>query len=192
MIFFVPKIQPGSSRTYIYFKHLKKKCHCLQSQVKDSLISDAQAWITTTVTTLMEIIKFYLEQWHFGFCFLSSVSNLWIWQKKLHIAWQLNIFWKIAHSWKKCQMTSNKPWIRKIKQIYTTISFTLTDIIHVKPMQYCWHLSKNINNTALENVDVTTYILHPFAMPQLSRHWVGRCHVLLEYLNGIQGKNSVA
>ena len=31
-------------------------------------------------------------------------------------------------------------------------------------MQYCWHLSRNVNNTALENVDVTTYILHPFAM----------------------------
>ena len=25
-------------------------------------------------------------------------------------------------------------------------------------------LSRNVNNTALENVDVTTYILHPFAM----------------------------
>ena len=25
--------------------------------------------------------------------------------------------------------------------------------------------SRNVNNTALENVDVMTYILHPFAMP---------------------------
>ena len=43
----------------------------------------------------------------------------------------------------------------KNQWISTTISFTLTDIIQVKPMQYCWHLSRNVNNTALENVHCT-------------------------------------
>ena len=37
-------------------------------------------------------------------------------------------------------------------------------------MQYCLHLLRNVNKAALENVDVTTYILHPFAM---SNHLAG-------------------
>ena len=80
------------------------------------------------------------------------------WHFLCHIGY---FFCKIA-----CQMTSDKSWISKINEFLhsRTISFTLTDIIHVKPMQYCWHLSRNVNNTALENVDVMTYILHPFAM----------------------------
>ena len=45
-----------------------------------------------------------------------------------------------------------------------SILLTLADIMNVKSMQYCLHLSRNVNNNALENVDVMTYILHPFAM----------------------------
>ena len=57
----------------------------------------------------------------------------------------------------------------KNHSISKTVLFTLADIMHIKSMQYCWHLSRNVNNTALENVDVTTYIIHPFAMLNLSQ-----------------------
>jgi hypothetical protein len=82
----------------------------------------------------------------------------------------------------------------KNHSISKTILLTLADIMHVKSMQYCWHLSRNVNNTALENVDVTTYILHPFAMLILQIKFISRTlwllrrrHDLFSFISPMQG-----